>query len=149
MYRSIKYAYGNDTYQIPKEALLRYIGVDSKLYNIYEQFENDFLRNLMDEKNEDFFNRLLLREEISMPKDVKKFKQEILNKTGHIEQLLQSERDLKNKVMCMEEQLKNQEKKYSDLTNKEGHINQLLEVDREFTNIKNSRAWKMMNIWLF
>lgn len=146
LYRSIKYAYGNDTYQIPKEALLRYIGVDSKLYNIYEQFENDFLRNLMDEKNEDFFNRLLLREEISMPKDVKKFKQEILNKTGHIEQLLQSERDLKNKVMCMEEQLKNQEKKYSDLTNKEGHINQLLEVDREFTNIKNSRAWKMMNI---
>lgn len=32
------------------------------------------------------------------------------------------------------------------LVNKEGHINQLLEVDREFTNIKNSRAWKMMNI---
>lgn len=41
------------------------------------------------------------------------------------------------------EQIKNLEE---EIKNKEGHINQLLEVDREFTNIKNSRAWKMMNI---
>ena len=41
------------------------------------------------------------------------------------------------------EQIKNLEE---EIKNKEGHINQLLEVDREFTNIKGSRAWKMMNI---
>lgn len=52
--------------------------------------------------------------------------QELLNKQGHIELLMQSERELQQ-----------------DIANKQGHIEMLLESERELEMLKTSRTWRL------
>lgn len=92
---------------------------------------------------------------------------------GHIQQLLQSERDLKaetgrqlsqimkqgaqiaeleeslrNKTGWVEQLIQSERALAQEVSNKEGHIRLLLESDRELNRIKSSRSWRFLGyVW--
>lgn len=64
--------------------------------------------------------------------------EDLRNKVGWVEQLLQSERELRNRVVQMQQ----------EILKRDGHIQQLLEPERELNRIKVSRSWRFMGyIW--
>lgn len=67
--------------------------------------------------------------------------QELCNKSGQIELLLETERTLNRKLA--EKDAANQQLQQT-IRNKEGHIQLLLESDRELERIKFSRSWRFM-----
>ncbi len=75
---------------------------------------------------------------------------EVDEKNRHIQQLLENEKCLYHEVARCKVEAEKQKRELETLTvelsNKQGHIEQLLVADRELTNIKNSRAWRMMGI---
>lgn len=108
-----------------------------------------------------------LNEYLSSQKE--KSEQEILNRDGHINLLLESERNLnrqienlENEVFTLKEKNKNEISRIKErlnlkiknlkreLSDKEGHIELLLESERELQRIKNSRSWRFMSYgWKF
>lgn len=96
-----------------------------------------------------------------LEKEVESARQEVLNRQGHIELLLKSERklqnDLKVKQNCMnhlseserklqqklQELSESERKLQQELKNKQGHIELLLESERELERIKISRTWRL------
>ena len=76
---------------------------------------------------------------------------ELSNKSAHIEQLLQIERDLSNKIRQLDVDLskhaENEENLICELRNKNGHIDLLLQNERnlqnEIASLKNSTSWRI------
>ncbi len=123
------------------------------------QYHNTLkLTDFLQEHNETVLKLSETKEELSH------VKVELNNKLGHIEQLLQSERDLQAQVAEKENKyqaLKEADEKRLEevkaenaaqiadleqiIRNKDGHIEQLLEPERELNRIKSSRSWRYMS----
>ena len=83
-----------------------------------------------------------------------KLSTELSNKTGHIEQLMQSERDLKNELNGKDAEIARKDEEINkrnaelesvsiELSNKTGHVEQLLQSERELKGVINKMEQRM------
>lgn len=178
LYRAVKYAYDTRNTNISLENIYAYIGIDEGTQREFEKAEQEILKYMMDENKCKLFDPNMYHEaltfshKIACDKEALKKKSELLeelrvkvsNQKGHIEQLLEAERQYikkleENRKQMVQLQNSNRElescktaifryEKEIDqykqtICNKEGHIEQLLEVEREYEREKKSKTYKL------
>ncbi len=139
LYRAVTYAYPSGKTDIPIEELYCYIGIDKELQSIYDRFETIMLNEMMDKAVCDVLDPMMYRDDLEVIVDAR---EKIGNLSGHVELLLESERQLQQKV-------RESQQKECDLQQK---VLELLQTERDLNNelkvIRDSRAFKIMsNIW--
>ncbi|WNX84096.1 glycosyltransferase [Agathobaculum sp. NTUH-O15-33] len=175
LYRSIHYA----CRAIKQEMTMpfyRSCKIQPEDMDVFEQREQLFLKNLMDPVNCQWFDGLMYQERLTadakniflkqnnerLTREKERLQGELKRREGHIELLLQSERDLKaetkrqdiiiakledelrNKTGWVEQLMQSERELKQEVLNKEGHIQLLLKSDRELNRIKSSRSWRFM-----
>lgn len=152
-------------YRITCEDILRYIDISPKRWQQYDQLEEHIWSNVF-LRTGDFYgeggyctqyhntNKLsdILQNDEKLREENAQYLADLQCKQGHIEQLLENERNLKCEAAAYAQMVSKYQSEKAELlqqiSDKEGHIAQLLESDRELERIKTSRSWRFMGyVW--
>ncbi len=114
-----------------KEELLDILGIQEKEIPVFRHWSCHFENTYVSDRNYSSIAKEVLVVDFS-PEEAAQWKQTILNQSGHIEQLMQSERDLNAKVAQQEQDKQEIREQFEQtILNQSGHIEQLLQSDRE------------------
>lgn len=147
LYRSLEYSLREVSHETG-EAVFGHCGITAQDREKYAEQERQFLSSLMDEENCKWFDRLMYRKELELKSIIER---ELDNQQGHIEQLLESERNLKQRNSVLESQIAQVKQNMARLSQEKetiwGEVLQLREKENQHLNELSSLRQEKENTW--
>lgn len=140
LYRSLEYSL-HEVSGETRKAVLGYCGITSQDLEKYAEQERQFLSSLMDTENCKWFDRLMYRNELELESFIKR---KLANKQGHIDLLLESERNLKQQNSVLEAQIAQVSQENETIR---GEVSQLRDKENQYLNELAELKKEKENTW--
>lgn len=104
----------------------------------------DLLLKFKIEKNSEIENEYYRNECVRLEQQKEELHTELIRKQGHVEYMLEKERDYQNQLTQKNKKLESHQE---EINNKNAHIEQLLEQERAYMNLLNTKGVRLLRHW--